>query len=99
MSDLHTQRDRLREKIADDGPALELAQGGERRRLLARTVRHPVHERLHQRRPDDVDRYRPKGVRPLGESKFAAPDLARGGRIALEIWARNVGADHGGKAA
>jgi hypothetical protein len=35
-----------------------LAQGGERGGLFARSIRQPVHERLHERRPDDIHGYR-----------------------------------------
>jgi hypothetical protein len=79
VPDFDAQRDRLREKVADDGPAFKLSQGGKGCGLLAWTVRHAIHERLHKRRPNDVHRYSPEGIRPLGKAKLTPPDLARGG--------------------
>jgi hypothetical protein len=97
-SDFHAQRDRLREKVTDDGPAFKLPQGSAGRGLFARAIRHPVHKRLHKRGADDVDRNRPKGIRALGKSKLAAPNLPRCRRVALKLGAPQERADNRGEA-
>src|SRR6516165_1523481 len=85
--------DQLGYKIAHDCPALDLAEGGERRSLLARSVGQAVHECLHQSGPQDVHGYRAERIRPFGKPKLAAPYLSRCWRVALKFWARHECAD------
>jgi hypothetical protein len=97
-SDLYAQRDRLWEKVADDGPAFKLSQGSEGCGLFTGPIRHAVHKRLHKRRPNDIDRNRPKGIRALGKPKLAAPNLPRCRRVALKLGAPQERADNRGEA-
>ena len=84
--DFGPERDRTRQPLAHDGPAIQCFQGSLGEPLCARHIRQPVKKILHQTWPYDFHGYGAEALRVFGEIQHAAVVPLRRGGQALKLW-------------